>query len=287
MPIIDSHHHVWDITVRDQPWTADLPALRRSFHVTDLEPLAAASGVVATVLVQTIHAASETPEMLALADSSDLIAGVVGWTDVAAPDFPERLAELREGTGGRWLVGLRHQVQEMPDGSWLTEPATVKGLRQLAAAGLAFDLIVRADQIQACAAAAREVPELSFVLDHLGKPRIASGETEPWATDVRALSALPNVTCKLSGMVTEADHRSWTTADLRPYADTVLDAFGPDRVMFGSDWPVSTLAADYARVVETAQDLTAGLTASEHEDVFSETATRVYHLASDSLRAVN
>ncbi|NUR26884.1 MAG: amidohydrolase family protein [Catenulispora sp.] len=278
MRIVDAHHHLWDLAVRDQPWTADLPALRRSFHLADLEPAAAAAGVSGTVLVQTIHAAGETPEMLALADSSDLIAGVVGWTDVAAPDFPERLAALRDGVGGRWLVGIRHQVQEMPDGSWLTEPQTLKGLRHLAAAGLVFDLIVRADQIPACTAVAREVPELSFVLDHLGKPKIAAGELEPWASDIRALAALPNVTCKLSGMVTEADLEHWTVADLQPYADVVLDAFGPDRLMFGSDWPVSTLAADYARVVASAQALTRQLTSAERERIFAGTATGVYHL---------
>jgi L-fucono-1,5-lactonase len=278
MRIIDAHHHLWDLGVRDQPWTADLPALRRSFHLADLEPPAAAAGVSATVLVQTIHAAAETPEMLALAESSDLIAGVVGWTDVAAPDFPERLNELRLGVGGGWLVGIRHQVQELPDGAWLTEPETLKGLKKLAAAGLVFDLIVRADQIPACVSVAREVPELSFVLDHLGKPRIAAGELEPWTTDIRALAAQPNVTCKLSGIVTEADPAAWTVADLRPYADVALDAFGPERVMFGSDWPVSTLAADYARVVESAFELTSDLTEGERGAVFAGTATRVYHL---------
>ncbi|MBW8806990.1 MAG: amidohydrolase family protein [Catenulisporales bacterium] len=278
MRIIDAHHHLWDLDVRDQPWTAGLPALRRTFRVADLEPLAAASGVGATVMVQTIHAAAETPEMLALAETSDLIAGVVGWTDVAAPDFPERLNELRLGVGGGWLVGIRHQVQELPDGAWLTEPETVKGLRKLAAAGLVFDLIVRADQIPACVAAARAVPELSFVLDHLGKPRIAAGELEPWTTDIRALAELPNVTCKLSGMVTEADLDNWTVADLRPYAEVALDAFGPERVMFGSDWPVSTLAADYARVVESTFELASHLTDAEREAVFAGTATRVYHL---------
>lgn len=278
MAIVDAHHHLWDLAVRDQPWTAELPALRRGFHLGDLEPLAAAAGVTATILVQTIHAAAETPEMLALAETSDLIAGVVGWTDLTAPDLAERLGELRAGVGGRWLAGIRHQVQELADGSWLTDPATVTGLRQLAAAGLVFDLIVRADQLPACVAAAREVPELSFVLDHLGKPRIASGELEPWATDIRALAALPNVTCKLSGMVTEADLEAWTVEDLRPYAEEVLDAFGPARVMFGSDWPVSTLAADYARVVQAAQELTAQLTVAERECVFAGTATGVYHI---------
>ena len=279
MRIVDAHHHLWDLDVRDQPWTAGLPALRRSFHLSDLEPLAAAAGVTATVLVQTIHAVDETPEMLALAETSDLVAGVVGWTDVAAPTFGERLGELLSGVGGRWLVGIRHQVQELPDGGWLTEPGTLRGLRQLAQTGLAFDLIVRADQIPACAAAARAVPDLRFVLDHLGKPRIASGEREPWARDIRALAQLPNVACKLSGMVTEADLERWTAADLRPYSDLVLEAFGPRRVMFGSDWPVSTLAAGYPQVVETAMELTSELTQAEREAVFGGTATEVYGLA--------
>jgi L-fuconolactonase len=175
-------------------------------------------------------------------------------------------------------VGIRHQVQELPDGDWLTEAETVRGLRQLASAGLVFDLIVRADQIPACVAAAHEVPELSFVLDHLGKPRIAARELEPWASDIRALAELPNVSCKLSGMVTEAGAGPWSVADLRPYADVVLDAFGPHRVMFGSDWPVSTLAADYAQVVDIALQLTAQLAEAEREAVFAGTATRVYGL---------
>jgi L-fuconolactonase len=278
MRIVDAHHHLWDLAVRDQPWTAELPALRRSFQLSDLEPLTAAAGVAATVLVQTIHAVDETPEMLALAETSDLVAGVVGWTDVTVPNFGERLSELLSGPGGRALVGIRHQLQELPDGAWLAEPETLRGLRQLASAGLAFDLIVRADQLPACVAAARAVPELSFVLDHLGKPGIAARETEPWATYVRTLAESPNVSCKLSGMVTEADPEHWTVADLRPYAEVVLDAFGPDRVMFGSDWPVSTLAADYAQVVDTALELTAGLTETEREAVFGGTARKVYGL---------
>jgi L-fuconolactonase len=279
MRILDAHHHLWDLDVRDQPWTAELPALRRSFHLSDLEPLAAAAGVTATVLVQTIHAVDETPEMLALAESSDLVAGVVGWTDVTAPTFGERLSELLSGVGGRWLVGIRHQVQDLPDGGWLTEAETLRGLRQLAPTGLAFDLIVRADQIPACVAAARAVPDLQFVLDHLGKPPIAAGEREPWASDIRALAELPNVVCKLSGMVTEADVDRWTVADLRPYSDLVLEAFGPDRVMFGSDWPVSTLGAGYPQVVETAMTLTSELAKAEREAVFGGTATKVYGLA--------
>jgi len=269
---------VWDLTVRDQAWTGDLPALRRSFHLSELEPLAAAAGVTATVLVQTIHAVDETPEMLALADTSDLVAGVVGWTDLTVPTFGERLSDLLSGPGGRYLVGIRHQVQDLPDGAWLTQPETLRGLRQLASAGLAFDLIVRQDQLLDCVAAARAVPELSFVLDHLGKPRIAAHELEPWATHIRTLAESPNVSCKLSGMFTEADVANWKVADLRPYSEVVLEAFGPDRVMFGSDWPVSTLGGDYAQVVDTAKELTADLTDGERDAVFGGTATKIYGL---------
>lgn len=278
MRIVDAHHHLWDLTVRDQPWTGDVPALRRSFHLAELEPLAAEAGVTATVLVQTVHAVDETPEMLAIADTSDLVAGVVGWTDVTVPTFGDRLGDLLSGPGGRYLVGIRHQVQGLPDGAWLTAPETLRGLRQLASAGLAFDLIVRQDQLPDCVAAARAVPELSFVLDHMGKPRIAAHETEPWATDIRALAESPNVSCKLSGMLTEADVANWKIADLRPYSEVVLEAFGPERVMFGSDWPVSTLGAGYAQVVDTTRELTAGLTEEEREAVFGGTATKIYGL---------
>lgn len=279
MRIVDAHHHLWDLTVRDQAWTGDLPALRRSFLLPELEPLAAEAGVTATVLVQTVHAVDETPEMLALADTSELVAGVVGWTDVTVPTFGERLSDLLSGPGGRYLVGIRHQVQELPDGAWLTQPETLRGLRQLASAGLAFDLIVRRDQLPDCVAVARAVPELSFVLDHLGKPRIATHEMEPWATHVRTLAECPNVSCKLSGMLTEADVANWKVADLRPYAEVVLEAFGPDRVMFGSDWPVSTLAAEYAQVVDTAKELTADLADGERDAVLGGTATKIYGLA--------
>jgi L-fuconolactonase len=280
MPIIDAHHHLWDLSVRDQDWiTGDaLAPLRRDFLAAELESLAAENGVTGTVVVQTVLVPEETPELLAVAATSPVIAGVVGWLDLTAPDVAERVAELRAGPGGAALVAIRHQVQLEPDPEWLLRPDVRSGLALLADAGLAYDLVVQPHQLPACVRAARELPGLVFVLDHLGKPPIAAGTLEPWATDVRALAALPNTTCKLSGMVTEADWTAWTVADLRPYAATVLDAFGPDRVMFGSDWPVSTLAADYARVLDTARELTDGLSPAEREAVFGGTATRVYGL---------
>ena len=280
MRIIDAHHHVWDLAVRDQDWINGpaLAPLRRDFLLADYQPVAKANGVAASVVVQTVTVPGETPELLALADASDLIAGVVGWTDLTTPDIADRIAGLKERPGGGKLVGLRHQVQSEPDPDWLTRPDVLRGLAAVARAGLIYDLVITAGQLSASARAAAAVPDLVFVLDHLGKPPIAAGRTEPWAQDLRRLAALPNTVAKLSGLVTEADWRRWQIADLRPYAEVAVDAFGPARLMFGSDWPVCTLAASYPDVLAAARDLTVGLTSAECEAVFAGTALSVYGL---------
>ncbi|MGW0559635.1 amidohydrolase family protein [Streptomyces sp. NPDC003016] len=280
MRIVDAHHHVWDLSVRDQDWITgtELTPLRRDFLIGDLAPQAAAAGVRATVLVQTVTVAEETPEFLALAATSDLVAGVVGWTDLTAPGVADALAGLRALPGGDRLVGIRHQVQGEPDPRWLLRHDVHRGLEAVAAAGLVYDLVVLPGQLPAAAQAAAAHPGLRFVLDHAGKPPVASGELEPWASAVRRLAALPNTVCKLSGLVTEADRAAWTVEDLRPYAGTVLDAFGPDRLMFGSDWPVCELASSYAGVLAAARELTAGLAEGERADVFAGTAERTYGL---------
>ncbi|MFD5268308.1 amidohydrolase family protein [Streptomyces sp. NPDC058335] len=277
---VDAHHHVWDLSVRDQDWITgdELQPLRRDFTLADLAPEARAAGVDRTVLVQTVTVAEETPEFLALAAGHDLVAGVVGWTDLTRPDVGDELARLRELPGGRYLKGVRHQVQGEPDPEWLLRPDVRRGLAAVAAAGLVYDLVVLDRQLPACARAAARHPGLTFVLDHLGKPPVASGAREPWEAALRALAALPNTVAKLSGLVTEADPATWTPADLRPYADTALDAFGPHRLMFGSDWPVCTLAAGYGQVLDTARQLTGHLSADERTQVFEGTATRVYGL---------
>ncbi|MCX4672011.1 amidohydrolase family protein [Streptomyces sp. NBC_01381] len=279
--MVDAHHHVWDLSVRDQDWiTGDaLAPIRRDFSLADLLPEARAAKVAATVVVQTVTVADETPELLALAAADpELVAGVVGWTDLTRPDVADALAELCELPGRQYLVGIRHQVQGEPDPRWLLRPDVRRGLNAVADTGLAYDLVVLPHQLPACVDAAREHPGLTFVLDHLGKPPIASGDLAPWAADVRVLAALPNTVCKLSGLVTEADPKSWTVDDLRPYADTVLDAFGPDRLMFGSDWPVCTLDASYGEVADLARELTDSLSGAERAAVFAGTATRVYRL---------
>ncbi|MFH8769576.1 MULTISPECIES: amidohydrolase family protein [unclassified Streptomyces] len=277
---VDAHHHVWDLSVRDQDWIQGpgLQPLRRNFTLADLETEALAAGVDRTVLVQTITVPEETPEFLALAAGHDLVAGVVGWTDLTRPDLADELARLRELPGGSYLKGIRHQVQGEPDPQWLLRPDVRRGLAAVAEAGLVYDLVVLPHQLPACAKAAADLPRLTFVLDHLGKPPIASGEREPWAAELRVLAALPNTVAKLSGLVTEADPDSWTTEDLRPYADTALEAFGPERLMFGSDWPVCTLAATYAQVHDAAGELTAGLSAAERTALYEGTASRVYDL---------
>lgn len=275
MTVVDAHHHVWDLSVRDQDWIAEDSPIRRNFTVDDLAPEAHAAGVDRTVLVQTITIAEETPEFLALAAEHDLIAGVVGWTDLTRPDVAEELARLRKLPGGPYLKGIRHQVQGEPDPEWLLRADVRRGLSAVAEAGLVYDLVVLPHQLPACVKAAADHSDLTFVLDHLGKPPIASGEREPWETAVRSLAALSNTVCKLSGMVTEADLGSWTVDDLRPYADVVLDAFGPDRLMFGSDWPVCNLAASYGQVLATAQELTGD---ADRAQIFEGTATRVYDL---------
>jgi L-fucono-1,5-lactonase len=205
--IVDAHHHLWDLGVRDQDWITGpaLAPLRRDFLLTDFQPVAEAYGITASVVVQTVTVPGETPELLALAAGSDLIAGVVGWTDLTAPDVADRIAALAERPGAAKLVGLRHQVQNEPDPDWLTRPDVLRGLEAVANAGLVNDLVITAGQLPAAARAAAAVPDLMFVLDHLGKPPIASGRTEPWEADLRRLAALPNTAAKLSGLVTEAD----------------------------------------------------------------------------------
>jgi L-fuconolactonase len=280
MAIVDAHHHLWDLQVRDQDWIsgAELAPLRHNFLLGDYQALARAHGVTASVVVQTVTVPGETPELLALAGASDLVAGVVGWADLTEPGIADRIAELAAMPGGAKLVGLRHQVQSEPDPQWLGRADVRRGLAAVAAAGLAYDLVVTAGQLEPAARAAADLPDLVFVVDHLGKPPVAAGRTQPWARDLRRLAALPNTVAKLSGLVTEADWHGWTVADLRPYADVALDAFGPDRLMFGSDWPVCTLAASYGGVLEAARELAGQLSEAERAAVFAGTATSTYGL---------
>ncbi|MGW1677577.1 amidohydrolase family protein [Saccharopolyspora sp. NPDC002376] len=278
---VDAHHHLWDLDVRDQPWIVgpEMDPLRRDFRPTDLQAALKGTSVDATVLVQTVSDPDETPEMLVLADSVDRIAAVVGWVDLTTRDVRERIGRLQTHPSGRWLKGIRHQVEGESDPDWLVRPDVLKGLAAVEDAGLVYELLVRPDQLPAATEAAAQFPQLTFVLDHCAKPPVASGELQPWADRIRALAAYPNVVCKLSGLVTEDD---WAQQPdpvrLAPYAEVVLEAFGPHRLMFGSDWPVCLLAAEYGQVIDVAKQLTANLDDRQRSAVFDRNAREVYDI---------
>lgn len=303
---VDAHHHLWDPGHRRQGWleTPDTAPLRRRFDLADLAAVTGPAGVGATVLVQVLPDAQETVEFLALAatsgdadptrrgrgaaDGSDggvahgsdgpVVAGVVGWVDLTAPEVGDRLAELRAGPGGDRLVGIRHLVQDEPDPDWLTRPDVLRGLRAVAAAELVVDLLVRPHQLPAATRAVRAVPDGRFVLDHLGKPPVAQGHLAPWSVRVQELAATGRTAVKLSGMVTETAAGREPVAQLRPFSTVVLEAFGPDRVMVGSDWPVCLLRSTYAQTLAVTDVLTDQLSPAELACVRGGTATRWYGL---------
>lgn len=293
MTRIDAHHHIWDLAAHPQTWmdtpgpgdAPDSPGawadpLRRDFAPGDLKPLLDAQDITASIVVQTVSDLGETRDLLGLAAGTPWIAGVVGWFDLTDPGIADTLGALRAGPGGDRLVGVRHQVHDEPDPKWLLRPDVLQGLRAVADAGLVYDLLVRAEHLEVAREVARAIPHGRFVVDHIAKPDIAGRAREPWFDGIAALAAEPNVTCKVSGMVTEADWRAWTVDDLLPYARHVLAVFGPQRTMFGSDWPVCTLAATYDQVVDAAAELFTRsafeLGSPESDAFFGGTARAVY-----------
>jgi L-fucono-1,5-lactonase len=276
--IVDAHHHVWDPAARTHAWLDGLPALNRAFGLADFERASEPERVAASVLVQVLASAEETEEFLALAAGPGPVAGVVGWTDLTSPAVGDEIARLRGLPGGNRLAGIRHLVQDEPDPEWLRRPEVRRGIRAVGAAGLVYDLLVRPHQLPAALAVTGELADVGFVLDHGAKPAIASGALEPWASRIGELAARPNVGCKVSGLVTEAGP-DWRPAQIGPYIDHLVDAFGPGRLMFGSDWPVCTLAAGYAEVAALARDaLAARLGPSELDAVFRANAVSTYRL---------
>lgn len=273
--LVDSHQHFWDLSVREQPWLSrpGNEPLRRNFTEADLRPLAEAAGVTRTVVVQTVIEPGETPDLLELAAASDLVAGVVGWVDLQADDVAEALAALQARPDGGYLRGIRHPVLVEPDPDWLRRPAVQNGIAAVGVAGLCYDLVVPSEILPAAADAVRACPDVTFVLDHLGNPDVAKSPDQRWVAEISRLGEFPNVYCKLSGVLGEAD-----ISHVRPYYETVLTAFGPDRLMFGSDWPPSTLAAPYGAVVAAARELVADLSPAEQAAILWRTAGRAYRL---------
>jgi L-fuconolactonase len=281
--VVDAHHHLWDTAVRDYPWMdgAWADPIRGRFDAARYAEVTEPYGVGMSIVVQALQDVAETYDLLATGDDPverehgdepGPIAGVVGWVDLTAPDVSDRIAEVRESPSGHLLVGVRHLAQDEPDPEWLLRPDVLRGVESVGAAGLVYDVLVRPPQATAALECMRRLPGVSFVLDHAGKPDIAGGGWEPWATWITSVAALPNVTVKLSGLVTEAA-ADWRPADVLPYARHVLDAFGADRVMYGSDWPVCTLAASYDQVLSLARE---AVPAGDRAAVFAATARRVY-----------
>jgi L-fuconolactonase len=279
--VIDAHVHLWDERRRSTyDWmTDDMAAIRRPFGLEDLRPHAVAHGVEGVVLVQTCSRLDETQDFLVLAATDPLVAGVVGWVDLADPAVPDRLAELRSLPGGSRLVGVRHQVHDEPDPDWLLREDVRRGLRAVEEAGLTYDLLVRTRELPAVLETALAFPELRLVIDHLAKPPVAAGLLEEWAEQMAQFAALEHVACKLSGLVTEADWSGWAPDDLVPYVARVADWFGEDRLLFGSDWPVCLLAASYDDVVVACEHALGDLPLATRTRIFETNARRIYALA--------
>lgn len=270
--IIDAHHHLWDPADRPYPWMDDSVApIRRRFDVDDLRAATQDTGVTRTIVVQAVHDPDETAWLL---EQPRPVAGVVGWVDLTAPDVADRIAAVRALPGGDRLVGIRHLAQDEPDPGWLGRPDVARGVRALAGSGLVFDLLVRAREHSAALALIDAIPDASFVLDHAGKPSIDTGDPA-WRGRMADFAARPNVSCKVSGLLTEAGP-DWRDRPVDRYVREVVEQFGPYRALFGSDWPVSTLATGYAEVVQRTTDALADLSTTEHDAVFGGTAERIY-----------
>lgn len=277
---IDAHHHIWDLSVRDQDWIVGeaMKPIRRNFSMQDLRTAVADTGIGKTVLVQTVTNYAETPELLALANSDSMIAGVVGWLDIDSPTAHDHFDSYLDLPGAEYLVGIRDIAQGHADPDYLARPNVIKNVKALGEKGFTYDLLTKTRELPAAIELVKSAPDVQFILDHISKPFIETGEMEPWRELIRKLASLPNVVCKISGMVTEANWSNWKVDDFRPYADLLLEVFGAKRLMFGSDWPVCTLAGNYRQVVDLAEAVTSSFSTSENEDFWSATAIRTYGL---------
>lgn len=273
---VDAHHHLWDPRLRPYPWMAGDQTLDRPLVVDDLRKAIAGTGVTGTVVVQADTTDEETDWLVEIAESAPEIVGVVGWAALDGAGLADRLAQLVDRSA--LVRGIRHPAQSEDDPRWLARPEVIEGVRAVGGAGLVYDLLVVPSQLPAAADLVRALPDVQFVVDHAAKPGIAAGEWEPWHSGLAALAAYENVTCKVSGLVTEASHDDWREQDVPRYITAVLDLFGADRCMFGSDWPVSLLAATYGEVLALAQSATAALSQGERDALFGGTAARVYGL---------
>ena len=274
--VIDAHQHFWQLAARGGGWPPpSLAAIYRDFAPADLAPLLAEHGIAGTVLVQSLPSEDDTQWLLALADRADFVRAVVGWTDLLAPDAPAAIARLASNSK---LKGLRPMLQDIDDDRWIANPALAPALNAMVEHALRFDALVLPRHLPALLDCARDYPQLAIVIDHAAKPPIADAQFGHWREHMTQLAALPNVHCKLSGLVTEAQP-GWTIDDLRPYVSHVLEVFGAQRVIWGSDWPVVDLAGGYGAWLAASETLLAHLGQQDRNDIFGLNARRFYSLA--------
>jgi len=273
---IDSHQHFWKYDRAQHVWMTDaMDVLRRDYLPGDLEPLLQAAGFEGTVAVQARQMVEETEWLLGLAKQYDFIKGVVGWVDLRSPKLREQLEKV---TADPKLVGVRHVVHDEPDDDFMLRPAFREGIAQLAEFNLTYDLLLFPRHLPVAVKLVREFPERPFVVDHLAKPAIRDVGVSPWQEDLRRLAEFPNVCCKLSGLVTEAKWKQWQAGDFHRYLDIVIAAFGTDRVMIGSDWPVCTLSGDYASTMRIVTDYAQQFSAPVRNAILGGNCARFYHL---------
>ena len=273
---IDAHQHFWRFNPEEYDWIDDSMALlRRDFLPSDLKPELDAAGFDACIAVQARQTLDETRWLLELADEHPFIAGVVGWVDLRADDVRDQLAVLSKN---RKLVGVRHVVQGEPDDRFLLRRDFLRGVAALQEFCLTYDILIYPRHLPVAIEFVERFPEHRFVLDHVAKPFIKAQTIEPWATHMRELAKFPNVFCKLSGMVTEADWKSWKPEHFQPYLETVVGAFGPDRLMIGSDWPVCKVAGEYSRVMDLAKELVESHCGNALEPILGGTAQKFWRL---------
>ncbi len=275
MARIDAHQHFWSLERGDYGWlTPDMKPIYRDFLPGDLKPLLSAAGIEGTILVQAAPTVAETEFMLGLAHDEPFIRGVVGWVDFEDPSAPENIARLSKQSA---LVGLRPMIQDIADDDWMLGDGLVPAFDALIAADLAFDALTLPRHLSALRELLARYPNMRTVIDHGSKPLIRDGIMDAWDQDMAALASETLAFCKLSGLVTEAS-ADWTVDDLRPYVDHLLDTFGPDRLVWGSDWPVCTLASSYGRWVDVTGELLSGLAEDERSAILGGTAARAYRM---------
>ena len=271
---LDAHQHFWRYNSADYAWIDDgMPELKRDFLPPDLEPLLERQGFDGSIAVQARQSLEETLWLLELADRHPSIRGVVGWVPLCSSQLGAHLEAL---SGRRKLVGVRHVVQDESDDRFMMRPEFRRGIQTLGTYGLVYDLLLYPRHLSVAVQLVREFPGQTFVLDHIAKPAIAEGKREPWEADLRTLAGCPHVSCKLSGMVTEARWKDWKPADFEPYLDTVLEAFGASRLMIGSDWPVCTLSASYEDTIAVTRNYLGKLSAEERDAILGGNCARVY-----------